>query len=319
MPAELRVDPNSSGQLEVGWIDGLILALAERQHGVVARDQLSRAGVTRHVIDHKVALGRLCLLHRGVYAVGHRVLTRQGRWMGAVLAAGERGVLSHRSAAALWEIRPSDFLEVTSGAHRARRGIRVHTARLAPDEVTVLRGIPVTDVSRTLLDLAMVLPLHQLERAINQAEVRRLGGALSLGELVARYPGRRGLRAIKEVLARLDAGAGIIRSELEDRFLAFLRASRLPPPQVNALLLGFECDCVWPTHGLVVELDGHTAHGTRGAFERDRVRDRALNAEGWRTVRITWRQLQLEPEKLALDLRKILRAAPPARARAADP
>jgi very-short-patch-repair endonuclease len=142
---------------------------------------------------------------------------------------------------------------------------------------------------------------------------------LSLGDLVARYPGRRGLRAIKEILARLEMGTAVTRSELEDRFLAFLRATGLPLPQVNAPLLGFECDCVWREHALVVELDGHGAHGTRAAFERDRARDRVLSANGWRSVRITWRQLHFEPEALALDLRKILRGARRARSRAAGP
>jgi very-short-patch-repair endonuclease len=185
-------------------------------------------------------------------------------------------------------------------------GILVHTSLLPSDEVTAVRAIPITDVSRTLLDLAAVLPPHQLERTINEAEVQTLGGGLSLGDLVARYPGRRGLRAIKAILARLESGATITRSELESRFLAFIRKTGLPPPALNAQLLGFECDCVWPEQGVIVELDGHATHGPTAAFERDRARDRMLNAAGWRTVRITWRQLQREPDALAADLTTIL-------------
>jgi very-short-patch-repair endonuclease len=306
MPVERRVDPNISGQLEFGWIDGVIVALAERQHGVVARQQLLHAGLFPHVIDHKLALGRLHRLHRGVYAVGHCRLAREGRWMGAVLAAGEDAVLSHRAAATLLGLGHFLHIEVTAPAHRARPGIDVHTSILPLDEVTAEQGIPVTTVPRTLLDLAAVLPPHRVERAVNEAEVQRHTDHLSLVDLVERYPGRRGLRTIKAILARLEAGVTITRSELESRFLAFTRQARLASPLLNAHLLGFECDCVWPKQRVIVELDGHATHSTREAFEQDRARDRTLQAEGWQVVRVTWRQLHESPEALAADLRKIL-------------
>jgi very-short-patch-repair endonuclease len=284
----------------------VIVALAERQHGVVARQQLLRAGVFPHVIDHKLALGRLHRLHRGVYAVGHCRLTREGRWMGAVLAAGEGAVLSHRAAAALLGLGHFLRIEVTAPAHRARPGIDVHTSIVPPDEVTAEQGIPVTTIPRTLVDLASVLPPHRVERAVNEAEVQRHTDHLSLADLVERYPGRRGIRTIKSVLARLETGVTVTRSELESRFLAFTRQARLTSPLVNAHLLGFECDCVWPKQRVIVELDGHATHSTREAFEQDRARDRTLQAEGWQVVRVTWRQLHESPEGLAADLRKIL-------------
>jgi hypothetical protein len=234
------------------------------------------------------------------------MLTKEGRWIAAVLAAGAGAVLSHRAAAALSGIGSSDYLEVTAVTHRAVPGIRIHTSPLPADEVTSVRAIPVTTIPRTLLDLATVLPPHQLERAINEAEVQRLGGGLSLVDLLARYPGRHGTPTIKAILERLQTGTTITRSELEDRFLFFARATGLPDPDVNAPLLGFECDCVWHAQRVIVELDGHATHATVGAFERDRARDRALNAAGWRTVRVTWRQLQLDAEELGADLTKML-------------
>jgi very-short-patch-repair endonuclease len=306
MPVELRVDPNISGQLEFGWIDGVIVALAERQHGVIARQQLIRAGVFPHVIDHKLALGRLHRLHRGVYAVGHCRLTREGHWMGAVLAAGEGAVLSHRAAAALLGLGHFLRIEVTAPTHRARPGIDVHTSIVPPDEVTAEQGIPVTTIPRTLVDLASVLPPHRVERAVNEAEVQRHTDHLSLADLVERYRGRRGIRTIKAILARLETGVTVTRSELESRFLAFTRQACLTSPLLNAHLLGFECDCVWPKQRVIVELDGHATHSTREAFEQDRARDRTLRAEGWQVVRVTWRQLHESPEALAADLRRIL-------------
>jgi very-short-patch-repair endonuclease len=175
------------------------------------------------------------------------------------------------------------------------------------DEKTVAHGIPVTGVSRTILDLASVLPQHQLERAMHQVEVQRLTDDLSIPELLARYPRRHGVRALKEIL---DAGAAPTREELESRFLGFVRRAGLPRPATNVLVLGFECDCVWHGSRAVVELDGRTFHDTTAAFERDRARDRALLAAGWRVIRVTWRQLHKESNALAADLRKILRAGP---------
>jgi very-short-patch-repair endonuclease len=223
--------------------------------------------------------------------------------MAAVLAAGPGAALSHRAGAALLGLRPYDGLEVTVPAYRMRPGITVHTSSLPRDEVTTVDGIPVTTMPRTLLDLAAALPPHQLERVINEAEVQGLTDPLSLPDLIARYPCRKGVATIKAIL---DTGPSFTRSELESRFLAFTRQARLASPLLNAHLLGFECDCVWPKQRVIVELDGHATHSTREAFEQDRARDRTLQAEGWQVVRVTWRQLHESPEALAADLRKIL-------------
>lgn len=229
--------------------------------------------------------------------------------MAAVLACGKGAALSHRSAAALWGIRPTARarIEVTVGGPRSSRPeIEIHSAALAPDELAIVDGIPLTTVPRTLLDLAAVVGRAELERAVNQAEVLRLGDALALEDLVSRYPGRRGVAPLRAVLGSLGSGADVTRSELEDRFLSFLAAAQLPRPQVNVVLevagRSIEADCVWPAQRLVVELDGHATHATRAAYERDRARDRVLQAAGWRVVRVTWRQLHESPDALAADL-----------------
>jgi predicted transcriptional regulator of viral defense system len=190
----------------------LIAALAERQHGVVSRTQLLDAGVHRHAIAHRLERRRLGVIHRGVYAVGHRVLTADGRWMAAVAAAGPRAVLSHRAAAALWLVKPSSLLEVTVPTRRHRPGIDIHCSVLAADEITRVRGIPVTTVPRTLLDLATILQPTQVERAINEAEVRHLGDRLSLPDLLERYPDRAGTRTIRAILRELQSGARILEA-----------------------------------------------------------------------------------------------------------
>jgi very-short-patch-repair endonuclease len=194
-------------------------------------------------------------------------------------------------------------------------------SQLPADEVIVVRAIPTTSVSRTLLDLASVLPSHQLERAINEVEVQRLTGLLSVPDLMARHPGRRGVRNLRAILARLDAGLAYTRNDFEALFLSLVRTERLPAPLVNVLVLGYECDFVWPRQRLAVELDGRATHATRAAFERDRARDRVLAAEGWRVVRVTWRQLHKDRAAVAADLRRMLAECGPRRdrARGGDP
>jgi predicted transcriptional regulator of viral defense system len=232
--------------------DAAIADLAARQHGVVARAQLRRLGLGPDAIDHRLAQGRLQRVHRGVYAVGHRLLSREGAWMTAVLAAGDGAVLSHRSAAALWGIRPaaSTRVELTvPRPRRARRRVRLHAAALAADETGRQRGIPVTTPARTLLDIAAVLTPHELERAIEAAESRGLGSPTTLATLVDRYPRRPGVPALRAIVERNAVGDSITRSVLEDRFLAVLDAHGLPRPLVNAAIrLGtgrtIEVDCL---------------------------------------------------------------------------
>ena len=282
-------------------------ALAERQHGVVSRAQLSGLGLGDGAIEHRVRLGRLRPVHRGVYTIGHRLLTQHGRWMAAVLAYGPDAVLSHRAAAALWGIRGGTWVEVTvPGGRRGRSGIEVHRAVLPDDERTTHRGIPTTTVPRTLLDLSAVVKRHEVRSALRKAEHLRLTDPLSLHDLTTRYPRRPGLKAIRALLEEASIGARIIRSELEERFQEFLIRIGLPLPQTNVLIEGYEVDCVWPEQRLIVELDGHATHSPAHAFELDRARDRRLEAAGWRVIRITWRQLELEADLVEADLRRLL-------------
>jgi hypothetical protein len=231
--------------------------------------------------------------------------------MAAVLACGPNAVLSHHSAAALWGIRQSGRIEVTTrGAHRARQGITVHRGIVPDDERTTHRGIPTTTVPRTLLDLSAVVGIRDLRAALRQAEQLRLTDPLSLHDLARRYPRRPGLAAVNALLAEASIGAHVVRSELEERFQDFLIGAGLPLPHTNVVIEGYEVDCAWPEQRLIVELDGHATHSATHAFETDRVRDRRLEAAGWRVIRITWRQLHDEPKLLEDDLRRLLSLEP---------
>ena len=284
--------------------DRRIVELADCQEGVVSREQLLSIGLTRHEIAGRLARGFLIERYRGVYSVGRRRLTRHGRWMAAVLAAGEEAVLSHRSAAALFGLRATESaIEVTAPRKRQRKGILVHRAVLPPDEVTTHHGIPTTTAARMLLDCAAVEPPPKVERLVHQAERLRLTDATPLPKLLDRYPRRPGTPILRKIIEDLHRGVAITRSELEDAFIAFLDDHDLPRPRMNTLVEGFEADCVWPDAKVVVELDGHGFHATRDAFEADRARDRALQLAGYRVIRITYRELHTNRDALAHDLR----------------
>jgi very-short-patch-repair endonuclease len=279
---------------------------------VVTRAQLLRIGLGYRAIDDRIARGLLHPIHRGVYAVGHRLRTPEATWMAAVLAC-PGAVLSHRSAAALWGIRDTTraITEITLPRLCRRPRIQAHRAVLPPDETTTERGIPVTNPARTLLDLAAVLTPQQLAHALNEAEVRRLASPLPLDALVARHPGRRGTTALKRALAKQrEIGETITRSEFEERFRAFVDDHALPHPRMNAALGPYTPDAVRPDARLVVELDSYGIHTTRQAFESDRERDRTLQLMGYRVVRITWRQLSTQPRTIAEQLRTLLTAGP---------
>ena len=294
--------------------DTWIAEAAGRQHGVVSRRQLIELGVRPGAIKWRLAHGRLHSVSRGVYAVGHQALSREGRWMAAVLYAGPGAVLSHRPAAAHWGFRPTARIVVEVSVpswRRPRHGLRIHQAALRPDEVTELRGIPVTTVPRTLFDLAAVLgSKRELRRALNEVEILRFRDRLSLADLVARYPRRAGAATIRALLGEWNPGETATRSVLEERFLDFVHPAGLPAPELNALVAvgnrRLEVDFVWRRQRLIVELDGHAAHGTRHSFENDRERDRVLQAAGWTVVRVTWRQLHEAGAAVASDLAALL-------------
>ena len=300
------------GKLRHDPADGDIRRIAEGQHGVITRAQLSELGLGSDAIDHSVRIRRLCRIHRGVYSiVGRRLLTRRGFWMAAVLACGQGAVLSHLAAAALWGIRGGSRIEVTvPRGRKARPGIQLHYANLPADEITVHHGIPVTTIARTLLDLSAVVQRDELRSAFRQVEQRRLTDAIGVGAMIERYPRKPGRPILRAVFQEARRGLGIVRSEFEERFQAFLLNAGLPSPPTNVLIEGMEVDCAWPEQRLIVELDGRETHDTAHAFEHDRARDRRLGAAGWRVVRVTWRQLTEQPEELEADLRRLLGLSP---------
>jgi very-short-patch-repair endonuclease/predicted transcriptional regulator of viral defense system len=318
MPGEPQIDSDMRTQSTARPKEVELALLAERQHGVVARWQLLARGFEPGAVTRRIERRRLHVVHRGVYAVGHPVLTPEGRWMAAVLAGGPGSTLSHRSAAAHHGVIEAGrtVADVTAPTRRSSRpGIDLHEGVLPEDERTIHDGIPVTTVARTLLDLATVLDDERLAQAVGKAEALGLGDTTSLPDLMCRYPSRRGAVALRAILADARIGMDLARSELEIRFLAFLRDRDLPRPEVNVPITArgrrIVVDCLWREARLVVELDSRAHHSGWRAADADRARDFALVAAGMRTARVTWRRLHQDAGRLEAELRAVLDAGAP--------
>jgi very-short-patch-repair endonuclease len=278
-----------------------IAELAARQRGLVTRKQLLEIGLTPEAIDHWMRSARLHRLYRGVYLLGHAGVTEGARELGAVLACGADAVISHRSAAWLWRLLPAakGDVEVTVAGRdcRSRPGIQVHRIRhLDRRDIRKLGGIPIASPARTILDIASLVSPRDLEQALAEAYARRLARRSELASLLARRSSRPGTRALRALLE--DGTPALTRSQAEDRLLGLIRAAELPAPQTNIRIGRHEVDFVWRDQRLIVEVDGFRFHSSRSAFESDRRRDAELSSQGFRVIRITWRQIVDRPEAL---------------------
>lgn len=289
-------------------LDHAMAEAAVRQHGLITLDQLRALGLTEAGARSRVAAGRLHRVQQGVYAVGHLTRTRNSRFMAAVLACGPGAVLSHLSAGALWGIRrdPCDAVDVTARNRRGRvpLGINAHRdGSLALADRTTLQGIPCTSMARTLLDLAGIVSVRELEKAVSEAEILRLLDHRSMRALIKRGRGRRGVARLRMVLDAIHPEAKRTRSEMELRFLRMCEQAGLPRPEVNVSLniggTSVMPDFLWRDAGLIVEADGRRYHDTDAAFQRDRRRDQRLQLAGWRVIRCTWEQIHRESRELA--------------------
>jgi very-short-patch-repair endonuclease len=278
--------------------DRPIAALADEQHGVVEHCQLVDRGYTREAIRHRVESGRLHPRYRGVYTVGHRTLTREGHLMAAVLAYGPNAVLSHRSAAALWGLRPDGGMKfdvtVPGTSRKQRPKIRVHRARrLHPADVTVVDNIPVTSLARTLIDLAAVVHPTTLVKAIEASERLELFDLTGIDAAIARAPTRKGVRRLRTALAAYRPPP-TTKSRLERDTLKRLHARGMPEPHINSSVHGEEADLHWPNARLIVELDGAPYHRSPRELARDRRKDAIWTRHGEAVLRFTDERLETD-------------------------
>jgi len=289
-------------------VEARIAEIASRQHGVVSRRELLKAGVSPTEIRRRVRRGALISIHRGVFRVGHQAPSRLALYMAAVMACGERSLLCGRAAAHLLGLqrRPPSLPEVRCSGERRIRGVVTHRVRRAElTDGTTWRGIPVTSVQRTIVDLAAALEAPALARAVHEADVRHHTTPEQIEAVLARrhnWPGARKLRWV------IGGEIPVTLSRLEKRFLERLRTASLPQPLMNGRVGGRYVDCRWPERRLIVELDGYRYHRSRHAFEQDREREREARARGDEFRRYTWRDVEEEPERMLSDLQRLLDA-----------
>jgi very-short-patch-repair endonuclease len=295
VPAQ-REEPRSrrNRRAEENFVPG-VGATATRQRGAISYQQLLAVGLRHSAIGRRAAGDSLYRVYRGVYVVGHKALAPLAMESAALIACGEGTILSHESAAFAWAMLAAYdgdvHVTVVGGKRRSRQGLRVHQASTAPP-VRRRHGLLVTSPAQTILDLAASQSPH-LEHAFIEGLGQRLFSAGALAKEIERAGPKRGVRAMRALIAANESG--FTRSKAERKLRALLRAAHLPQPRTNVRLLGYEVDCVWDDQRLVVEFDGYGFHGNRSAFESDRRRDARLAAAGYLVIRVTWLQLTREP------------------------
>ncbi len=257
-------------------------------------------GYSRDAISYAARSGRLHRLHQGVYAVGHTALSWHSRCLAAVLSAAPNALASHTSAAWLWDLlrSPPGTIHVTAPTRRhARSDLRLHYAsRLLEADRAFREGIPVTSLSRTLLDYAASATPTRLDRVIERSEERGSFDLLALDDVLRRAGGHRGAGRLRRALEIYRPEPAFTRSGLERRFLDLIRRSHLPSPSMNFHEGGYELDAYWPAERFAVELDMYETHSSRAAFEGDRTREEDLLLQGIESIRVTGPRLKIEPD-----------------------
>ena len=281
-----------------------VARIASARHGVVTRAQLLDAGITRREIGWRVRRGDLIRVHRGVYRVGHWAPSIEATYLAAVLAAGEGALLCGLAAAHLLGLVKGQAPppEVIAPTERRIEGVKTHRSRAAGDgrDATIVRGIPVTTVPRTLVDISSELSLDELARACHEAGVRYGTTPATVEAALARRPNGPGTKKLRRVIR---GDVHVTLSTLEARFLELLRNENLPLPITNKPAGGRRVDCRWPDHHLTVELDSYRFHNSRHSWEQDRRREREARARGDDFRRYTYGDVFERPALMLRELR----------------
>ena len=293
-------------------VDTDAAGLAARQDGVIGRGQLRRLGLTDRQIAWRVRAGRLIPCHRHVFLMVGTPPSFRARLRAALMACGPTAVASHRSARSLWGLgpEPDGPIELTiSGRNPGRiAGARIYRVRrLLNGAVRTRHGLRCTSPARTVCDLAAVVSRLEVERAVQEAAVRRLITIPELEREVANMNARPGVRVMRAILGH-ERGGGFTRSYAERRLLSLIDAAGLPRPEKNVRIRGHCVDALWREYRLIVEIDGIASHGTASAFYADRARDAELTASGWRVIRFTALQLRDQPLLVAAQLAQAMGA-----------
>jgi very-short-patch-repair endonuclease len=306
-----------------------LAALASRQYGLLSHGQAIAAGLSRMAISRRVGAGTWRVVHPRVFSTSPSVESLEQRALAACLWLGNRAVISHRTAALLLGIkvdwptsaaegqhsRSAPVIEVTCGRGDCGgvTGLVVHRSTgLSADDQRTRRSIPVTSGARTLIDLASCLDEERLAYVVDEAWRRQLAAPDWVSHrLLGFAQGRRGTKALARVLADCSRRGAPLESALEVRLWRLLCRAKLPLPEPGYPFRDDHgppgrIDFAYPEHGLALEADGFEFHSDRATFEKDRVRNARLAAQGWRVLPVTWRQLDEQPIRVLARIRQAL-------------
>jgi very-short-patch-repair endonuclease len=273
---------------------------ASRQLGALSRVQAFEDGLTPRMIQKRLETGILLRRAPEVYVFDGVPRGWEQDLMVACLHAGPGSAASHRSAARLWRLPGwnMDTLEITT-PRRVKTNASVHRGTLPSHHIRRVSGIPVTDPSRTLCDIGAVASEDRVEETLDAALMRGLTSPKYLLRRLAENGGKgvRGTKALSEILASRDPANMPSESLLESRFLSLLRQARLPLPEKQKAIyrdgrfVG-RVDFIYPSRGLIVEVDSVTWHSSRQAWEEDLERRNQLTLAGLRVLHVTWFQIK---------------------------
>jgi hypothetical protein len=288
----------------------------KRDHNALSLDDLKASGLTRSGVHRRVQAGELFPIFPGVYAFGRPDLTAAGRRMAAVKACGVKAALSHATAAAQRKMRKSNasFIDVVVPAGRPLlriKGIRCHRAKLAPQDIGVVDGIPCTSVSRTLLDLSTRFGDDTVASAANEAVVLEIFDMREVEDLLSRSRGHRGIRRLRRVLERGDLdGENRPMSGLEMHYAALCAEAGLPKPAMNRWILladeYHQVDFLWRAQKVVVEVDSSRYHRSGWKLARDERRTQLLRAAGFGHNRVHEDLIKADPAEAVAVARRLL-------------
>jgi hypothetical protein len=280
--------------------------IAGRQHGVVTHRQLDGAGVSRNEIAHRLGTGALIGEHRGVYRVGHRAPSVDATYMAAVLACGDGALLCGAAAGYLHRLLKGSppGAEVLTLTERHVKGVITHRARAdGGNNGSRVRGIPVTTVPRTLVDLAGVLSAEALARVCHEAGVLYRTTPRHVEAVLERRPNSPGAKTLRAVMS---GDVHVTLSHLERAFLKLLREHSLPLPLTNRIAGGRRVDCRWPEHRLTVELNSYRFHNSRHSWEQDYERAREARAREDAFRRFSYGDVLEDPAYVLAEIRGLL-------------
>jgi hypothetical protein len=214
---------------------------------------------------------------------------------------------SHTSAARLrrlhlWDADDTIHLlqKVRPSNERHGRDVRCHTRPFAEQDIDEVNGLRTTSLERTTADCAMMLRYGQALILTDHA--LRLGAdPATLQAMADALDGRRGIRTFRRVLATADP-----RSESPGETLTreLILRLRIPPPELQLEVISragrHRLDFAWKKEKVALEFDGKIKYfdyrPTAEVLFEERRREKALAEEGWRFVRVEWKDLFREEE-----------------------